>query len=169
MKLYEINERLEELLAQLEPDPETGELAEDSESVIDEIVTLQANKTEIHEWLAKEALNARANMSAIKTEMDRLKKLYTRYANRDERIVGILDRDCAGDEDYGFAKFARRKSQKTEITDYDKAVDWLAQHNPECLKPKPADIDRMKAKRIITGGETIPGIEVVENITASLR
>ena len=169
MKLYEINNRLEELLTQMEPDPETGELPEDCEDIISEILSLQANKAEIHEWLAKEALNARGEMVKIKAEIDRLKKLYTRYANRDERIVNILDRDCPEDEDYGFAKFQRRKSKKTEVTDYDKAFEWLSQHSPDCLKCKPADIDKMKVRKIITDGEPVPGVEIVENITVSLR
>ena len=34
MKLYEVNQQLEELMARLEPDPETGEIPADEEEII---------------------------------------------------------------------------------------------------------------------------------------
>ena len=41
MKLYEVNEALENLFLSLEPDPETGEITGDIDSVMDEINALQ--------------------------------------------------------------------------------------------------------------------------------
>lgn len=41
MKLYEVNQQLEELLAKLEPDPETGEILVDDDSIFAEIDALQ--------------------------------------------------------------------------------------------------------------------------------
>ena len=37
MKLYEVNRQIEDLLYQLEPDPETGEIPANEEEIIDQI------------------------------------------------------------------------------------------------------------------------------------
>lgn len=68
MKLYEVNEALETLLMLLEPDPETGEVTADFDSVLADINALQMEKSRILEYLAKLVLNCRSDVAAIKAE-----------------------------------------------------------------------------------------------------
>ena len=49
MKLYEVNEALENLLLLLEPDPETGEVSADFDAVLADINALQMEKSRILE------------------------------------------------------------------------------------------------------------------------
>ena len=47
MKLYEINQQLEDLFLRLEPDPETGEIPSDEEGIIAEINALAMKREDI--------------------------------------------------------------------------------------------------------------------------
>ena len=40
MKLYEVNQQLEDLILQLEPDPETGEIPANEDEIIEQINAL---------------------------------------------------------------------------------------------------------------------------------
>ena len=64
MKLYEIHAAILSLLDQLEPDPETGELPDSTDAVLERIDALQMEKHSILEYLAKLVLNLRAEISA---------------------------------------------------------------------------------------------------------
>ena len=47
MKLYEVNEAIQSLLLQLEPDPETGEIPMDDDAIIAELNGLQMERSRI--------------------------------------------------------------------------------------------------------------------------
>ena len=92
MKLYEINAELEALLDRLEPDPETGEVPMDYEEIIAEINALAMHKEEILQYLAKLALNYRAETAALKVEEARLKERRDTLSAKEERLIRIPDR-----------------------------------------------------------------------------
>ena len=75
MKLYEVNQQLEDLILQLEPDPETGEIPANEDEIIAQINALAMKREDILQYLAKLTLNCRAEIMALKMEEDRLKKL----------------------------------------------------------------------------------------------
>ncbi len=56
LKLYEVNQQLEELLIQLEPDPETGEVPANEEEILEKINTLALKREDILQYLAKLSL-----------------------------------------------------------------------------------------------------------------
>ena len=64
MKLYEINQEIECLMMQLEPDPETGEVTA-TEDILSELDALQMERSRILEHLAKLVLNCRAEAASI--------------------------------------------------------------------------------------------------------
>ena len=91
MKLYEINNSISELLSQLEPDPETGEVAGDIDSVVEQLNALEMQKSSVLEYLAKVVLDTRAGVTALKDEEKRLKERRQALERKDERLMAILD------------------------------------------------------------------------------
>ncbi len=126
MKLYDINMELEQLLEQLEPDPETGEVTPDYDEIIDRIGMLSMKREDILEYLAKLALDARASAQALKAEEKRLKERRERMEGRQDRLIALLDRECGGQKtDLGVATLSYRKASHVEITDAAAARTWL--------------------------------------------
>ena len=169
-KLYETNKQMDDLLLQLKPDEETGELPENTDEIIEQINALQADKDEILNWMAKEVLNIRANFAGIKAEQERLAKYRKSQEALADRLVAILDYECAGQNtDFGIAKLTHRKSQRTDVTDPDMAIAYLQQHgHDDMLKYKKPDVDKTAVKGLIKRGVPVPGVELVDSISVSL-
>jgi len=169
MKLYEIDERLAELLSLLEPDPDTGEVICDDE-LLAEMEALGIERKRIMTYLAQEVLNTRSDAVALKAEEDRLAKRRKSLENREKRLMAILERECGGERtDFGVAVGRYKPSVSTEITDSKAAVEYLTAAHPECLKYPDPEIRKDPVKRLIQSGENIPGVRLAENITFSLR
>ena len=66
MKLYEVNQQIEALLYQLEPDPETGEIPANEDEIIAQINALAMRRDDILQYLAKLTLNCRAGIAEIR-------------------------------------------------------------------------------------------------------
>lgn len=94
MKLYEVNRQIEDLLYQLEPDPETGEIPANEEEIIDQIKALAMRREDILQYLAKLTLNCRAEAAALKAEEERLKARRSRLESKEGHLLAILDREC---------------------------------------------------------------------------
>ena len=95
MKLYEVNQGIEDLIAMLEPDPETGEVTA-ADEVMEQLHALEMERSRILEYLAKLVLNCRAEAASIRAEEKRLAERRRSLESRDERLMQILDRECAG-------------------------------------------------------------------------
>ncbi len=61
MKLYEVNQEIEELMRMLEPDPETGEIPAGEDEIMARIKELAMKREDILQYLAKLILNIRAS------------------------------------------------------------------------------------------------------------
>ncbi len=126
MKLYEINQQIETLLARIEPDPETGELSFSEEETIAQINALALKRETILEYLAKTALNTKASIQALIAEERRLHDRRQRLETKQARLIEILDRECGGQKtDLGVATLCYRKRTHVEINDNDAALAWL--------------------------------------------
>ena len=126
LKLYDINRELEQLLEQLEPDPETGEVTPDYDEIIDRIGMLSMKREDILDYLAKLALDARASAQALKAEEKRLKERRERMEGRQDRLIALLDRECGGQKtDLGVATLCYRKNTRIEVSDEKQAAEWL--------------------------------------------
>ena len=105
--LYEINMMITQLADQIEIDEDTGEVLCDLDAIMEQIADLQMKRSDILEYLAKLALNYRAEAASLKGEEERLKKRRSYYEKKEERLLAILDRECAGETtDLGIAKFS---------------------------------------------------------------
>ena len=104
VKLYEVNQQIEDLLARLEPDPETGEIPPNEDELIAQINALALKREDILTYLAKVAINTKATVQGLKAEEKRLKDRRQRMEQKQERLITILDRECGGEKtDLGIA------------------------------------------------------------------
>ena len=171
MKLYEVNEAIQSLLLQLEPDPETGEIPMDDDAIIAELNGLQMERSRILEYLAKLTLNIRAEAAALKDEEKRLRDRRASLECRDERLMGILDRECAGEKtDCGVATVSYRKTTRVEVADSEKAVRWLKRtKHLDCFRVPAPEVAKAEVKKLLAAGEKVPGTTLVQDISCSLR
>lgn len=171
MRLYETNKAIEELILQLQPDPETGEMPANTDDVIEQLHGLEAERGEILKWIAKEVLNARAEAAAVKAEEERLYKVRKGKEDLAERLIGILDRECAGQNtDLGIAKLTHRKTTKTEIVDPQEAIFWLeASGYDEAIRYALPTVDKTEIRALWKQGIKVPGTEMVDSISTSFK
>lgn len=171
MKLYEINQELEDAVANLDFDWETGEIGENyDEELMGRIQELAIEKKNLLEYLAKLALNTKAESEAIKAEERRLKARREAKDHRYDALIRVLDRECGEKTDFGVATLSYRKTKSTEITDERKVYEWLSSNGKTQAFVIPAPkLIRAEIKKIIEAGEEIPGAEIVQKQSCSLR
>ena len=163
MKLYEINAEIAELGELLLPDPETGEVRADYEEILSRIDALSMARADRLEWIAKLALNTRAEADALKAEEKRLKERRSRAEAKYDRLLDVLDRECGGQKTaLGVATLCYRKTSHVEITDPVQAVRWLYSHGHEdCYRQPEPEISKTAVGKLLDAGEEIIGAEKV--------
>ncbi len=168
--LYETNVEIEKVLAMLEPD-EDGVLPDSTDELLEKLDALQMEKHDILEYLAKVALDARASAKATRDEIERLKVRKYRFERKEERLMAILDRECHGQKtDLGVATLCYRKGSRVNVTNQDDAIKWLTENNhSECYRVPAPELSKMDVKKLIASGAEIPGVEIQESISCSLR
>ena len=171
MKLYEINAEILRLTDQIEFDEETGEILCDIDAIYDAIGALQMEKKSILEYLAKIVLNLRAEAAAVKTEEQRLKERREKLSRKEDRLMKILDRECAGEKtDLGVATFSYRKTSHVDVSDAPKAIRWLKRNKHlDCFRVPAPEVAKTEVKKLINAGTKVPGCAVIEDYSCSLR
>ena len=170
MKLYEVNAAIQDLLLQLEPDPETGEVAA-TDDIIEQLGQLEMERSAIIEYLAKVVLDTRARVDALKNEEKRLKERRQALERKDERLMQILDRECAGQKtDCGVATICYRKTNRVEVSDDILAINWLMAHGYDgCYKQPAPEVSKSEVKKLLQDGKEVPGVILVQDYSCSLR
>lgn len=170
MKLYEVNQQIEALLYQLEPDPETGEIPANEEEIIAQINALAIRRDDILQYLAKLTLNCRAESAALKEEEERLKARRGRLEAKESHLMAILDRECGETTDLGVATLSYRRTSHVEVADEAKAVSWLKRHKfTDAYKVPAPTVYKTEVKKLLSAGQKIPGCKVVEDRSCSLK
>ena len=170
MKLYEVNQAIEALLAKLDPDPETGEVTA-TEDILLELDSMQLERNRILEYLAKLVLNCRSEAASIKAEEKRLADRRHSLENRDQRLMQILDRECAGQKtDCGVATVNYRATTRVDILDGMKAINWLKRHkHTDCYRTPEPEVSKAEVKKLLAAGEKIAGLALVQDKSCSLK
>lgn len=170
MKLYEVNRAIEELALKLDPDPETGEVTA-TEDILNELDTLQMERSRILEYLAKLVLNCRAEATSIKAEEKRLAERRHSLEDRDARLMQILDRECAGQKtDCGVATVNYRATSRVDVSDSRKAISWLKRHKyTDCYRTPEPEVNKTDIKKLLSAGKKIPGVTLVQDRSCSLK
>lgn len=171
MRLYEINERLDELLSSLIVDSETGEVDEKQIDLMAEIDALEMEKREVIEYLAKKVLNLRSDEAALKAEEERLKKRRQGMEDAEKSIMSVLARECDGQKtDLGVATVKFTPSQGTVLTDEAATIQWCyANHHEDCLTLALPKVNKDAVKRLLKTGAKIPGAELENRMNCSLK
>ena len=170
MKLYEVNRAIEELALKLDPDPETGEVTA-TEDILNELDTLQMERSRILEYLAKLVLNCRAEATSIKAEEKRLAERRHSLEDRDARLMQILDRECAGQKtDCGVATVNYRATSRVDVSDSRKAISWLKRHKyTDYYRTPEPEVNKTDIKKLLSAGKKIPGVTLVQDKSCSLK
>lgn len=171
MKLYEINEEILRLTDQIEVDEETGEILCDIDSIEQQIDSLQMERHSVLGYLARLVLNFRAEEASLKAEEQRLKTRRDRLSKKEEKLMHILDRECAGKKtDLGIATFSYRKTSHVDVSDAVKAVRWLKRNkHPECYRIPDPEVAKAEVKKLIKAGMKVPGCAVVDDYSCQLK
>ena len=160
MKLYEINEALEALLNEV--DPETGELVCD----MDALEALTLARDEKLEGLALYIKNEIAEAEAIESEAEKLKARAKAAKAKAERAKSFLVQQLGG-EKFQTARVAvsYRKSEQVEI-----GMGFFANEgNERFFKFKEPDADKAAIKAALKAGEIIPGAELVSKLNMQIK
>lgn len=161
MNLYEIDRALEALV-----DPDTGELL-DYES----FATLQMDREAKIENTALWIKNLTAEAKAIKEEMDILQKRRKAAENRAEGLKRYLS-EALGGEKFQTARcsVSYRRSMALEVDDASAAADWLdGNGHPECVTYSSPTLDKRSVAELVKHGMEIPGVELVERQSMTVR
>ena len=169
MKLYEVNQLIANIFEQL-VNPETGEVIPD-EALLAQLDSLQMERSRILEYLAKLVLNTKADAAALKEEEQRLKERRATLERKVDRLMGILDRECAGEKtDCGVATVCYRRTTKVDVADSQTAISWLkANGYDSCYKQPDPEVSKTEVKKLLQGGMEIPGITLTQDLSCSLR
>jgi len=169
MKLYEVNQLIADIFEQL-VNPETGEVIPD-EALLAQLDSLQMERSRILEYLAKLVLNTKADAAALKEEEQRLKERRATMDRKVERLMAILDRECAGEKtDCGVATVCYRRTTKVDVADSKTAISWLkANGYDSCYKQPEPEVSKTEVKKLLQGGTEVPGITLTQDLSCSLR
>lgn len=170
MKLYEINQAIEDLISSA-VDPETGEILMDTEALDAQLFRLEMDRKSILQYLAKLTLNVRSEAAVLKTEEERLKARRAALGKEEERLMAILNRECAGEKtDLIVATISYRKTSHLDVTDAPKAVRWLKRHKyMDCFRVPSPEVAKNEVRKLINAGTKVPGCAVVEDLSCSLK
>lgn len=162
MRLYEVNAALEELLNQ--QDPETGELTCD----LDQLDALMMERDEKLEGLALYVKNADAEAKAIREEEKALAERRRALENKANRAKEFLDLNLSG-EKFQTARVAvsYRKSKAVEINET-AFWPWAVDHT-EYVRRKDPEPDKAAISAALKNGQEIPGAELVETLSMSIK
>lgn len=162
MTLYEIDEEIQELLSEV--DPETGELITDyaaldallmeRETKIENIVLFIKNlSSDVRELKAEEAALAERRKKAEK-KAERLRE-YVSHALGGEKFQ--TPRCCV----------SFRKSTALELGEG--FTEWAKEHADTLLRYKEPEPDKAAIKAALAGGTEIPDAKLVQNTTMTIK
>ena len=160
MTLYEINQEMTSLI-----DPETGELKD-----YEAFEELSMAREEKIDNMAKWVLDLEAEAKVVKERADELAKRAQSAKKKAERLKEYLQEYLAGEKrktaDY---TIGYRRTESVEITDEDRAIAWLMEHDEDALTYQQPKISKTAVKEILKSGREVPGAELVERQSMSVR
>lgn len=161
MNLYEIDRALEALV-----DPETGELVD-----YEAFAQLQMDREAKIENTALWIKNLTAEAKAIKEEMDNLQKRRRAAENRVEGLKRYLSEALEGEKfQTARCSISYRRSTALEVDDASAAADWLdCNGHPECVTYSAPTLDKRSVAELVKQGMEVPGVELVERQSMTVR
>ena len=161
MKLYEINEAIENCIANI-TDPETGEIIGE-QADFDLLDNLQMERVGKIEQIALWVKNLNADAAALKAEKDAFAAREKAAKNKAESLKQYLSYALCGEPfktDRCAVSF--RKSEQIKI-------DEGAEIPEEYLKYKEPDVDKTALKKAVKNGLAVKGVEIVEKQNLQIK
>ena len=161
MNVYEIDRAMEALV-----DPETGELLD-----YEAFALLQMDREAKIENMALWVKNLNYEVKNMKEEIDNLQKRRRAAESRAEGLKRYLS-EALGGEKFQTARCAisYRKSTALEVDDASAAADWLdCNGHPECVTYSAPTLDKRSVAELVKQGMEIPGVELVERKSMTVR
>ena len=160
MTLYEIAQEMATLI-----DPETGEIRD-----FEAFEELQMAREEKIDNTAKWIIELEAEAKMVKERADELTERARATKKKAERLREFLQEYLQGEKrktaDY---TIGYRRTESVEITDEDRAVAWLMEHRDDALTYQQPKISKTAVKELLKAGEAVPGAELVERQSMSIR
>lgn len=160
MTLYEIAQEMATLI-----DPETGEIRD-----FEAFEELQMARDEKIDNTAKWIIELEAEAKMVKERADELTERARAAKKKAERLREFLQEYLQGEKrktaDY---TIGYRRTEAVEITDEDRAVAWLMEHRDDALTYQAPKISKTAVKELLKAGEEVPGAELVERQSMSIR
>ena len=160
MKFYEINQQLEALLDQV--DPETGEALFDPDALAELLIARDEKLEGIALWIK----NLRSDAAAIKTEKQTLEKRQKALENQADRLAEYLQ-FCLNGEKFKTARVAisYRHSKSVQIDD---TALW-ENPSPEYIRQKAPEANKDAISAALKEGAEIPGCKLVESVSMQIK
>lgn len=160
MTLYEINQAILDVFERA-VDPETGEVVD--EDLMADYEALRMDHDEKVENIGLYIKNLEADADAIKAEAD---KLYARArvcTNKAEHLRNYLQY-CLGEQRFRSPRLdvSFRHSKRVEVSDMD-AIPMMY------LRYKTPEVNRKMVADEIKAGGSVPGCELVENVSMIIK
>lgn len=162
MKLYEINEALEQAL-EAAFDPETGEILD--EDALAQVETLELAREDKLEGIACWIKDLRADAEAIKTEKNNLAKRERAANNKADRLTDYLKWQLAGEKlKTARASVSYRHSEAVELADNFEPMNlpsdcWAVEYK----------VNKTAIKEHLKAGETLEGAELVKRTSMIIK
>lgn len=163
LSLYDINQQIASFNFAI--DEETGEITN-----FTDYEALEMARDEKIENTALLIKNLNAEAAAIKAEEKALAKRREAVEHKAERLTNYLADMCAG-ETFKTPRVAisYRTSTPCEITDEDKLVEWLFEHNRDDLVTVKFTPSKAKVKALIAEGVECPYARNIEKKNIQIR
>ena len=161
MTLYEIDQRILDLV-----DPDTGELL-DEEAFLALEMERSAKLENVALWIKDLTVEARA----IKEEADILTDRRRGLERKIERLKGYLA-EALGGEKFETARcvVSSRRAAALEVTDIAAAARWLEREGHKDMVSYGAPtVDKRSVKELVKAGAEVPGVELVERTSLTVR
>ena len=128
-------------------------------------------RMDVLEYLAKCVLNYRSDITALKAEEQRLKERRQLIERKEEHLMQILDRECAGEKtDLGVATLNYRKTTRVVVQDAKAAIQWLTENgHPDCCRIPDPEVSKSDVGRLLKAGTEVPGVHLISSLSCSLK
>ena len=160
MTLYEIAQEMASLI-----DPETGELRD-----YEAFEALSLEREEKIDNVAKWIIDLEAESKAVKERADKLNERAQNAKKRAQRLREFLQEYLNGEKrktaDY---VISYRWTESVEISDEDRTIAWLMENDDDALTYAQPKISKTAVKELIKSGLVVPGAELVERQSMSIK
>lgn len=162
MTLYEIDEGIQELLSEV--DPETGELITDYEA-LDALLMERETKIENIVLFIK---NLSSDMRELKAEESALAERRKKAEKKAERLREYVSHALGGEKfQTPRCCVSFRKSTALELGEG--FTEWAKEHADTLLRYKEPEPDKAAIKAALAEGALIPDAKLVQNTTMTIK